>query len=177
MGESGQLSEEKLEPINLENFKSKGRSSTRTKNEEELSKNVQDLTARQVSFEERGSSSSMETAKAERNALYALARNENAKAHKQNFVTDTKDIESERYMRNTRRCATTCQNSMQRKVKLAQTACGPNAIALKSQRRNRPALLNWASTLVSWKSSKMSEKKKRLRLLQHRARVEKVEWA
>lgn len=115
-----QLSEEKLEQSNLEKFQIERALITRTKNEEELSKNVQDLTARQVSFETQFRAA-RRAAKAERNALYALARNENAKAHKQNFVTDTKDIESERYAQYAQ--MRDDLEGMQRKVKLAQTAC------------------------------------------------------
>ena len=115
-----QLSEEKLEQSNLEKFQIERALITRTKNEEELSKNVQDLTARQVSFETQFRAA-RRAAKAERNALYALARNENAKAHKRNFVTDTKDIESERYAQYAQ--MRDDLEGMQRKVKLAQTAC------------------------------------------------------
>ena len=81
---------------------------------------MQDLTARQVSFETQFRAA-RRAAKAERNALYALARNENAKAHKRNFVTDTKDIESERYAQYAQ--MRDDLEGMQRKVKLAQTAC------------------------------------------------------
>ena len=138
-----QVSEEKLEQSNLEKFQIERALITRTKNEEELTKNVQELTVRQVSFETQFREA-RRAAKAERKALYTLARNENAKAHRQNSATGTKDLEIERHAQYAQ--MRDDLEGMQRRVKQAQIACDTERRAREVAETERDSALHELSS-------------------------------
>ena len=152
-----EISEAQLEQSNLEKSQIERALITRTKNEEELEKNVQDLTARQKSFESQFRDA-RRVAKAERKALYALARNENAKAHKQNFAMVTKDIESERHAQYAQ--MRDDLEGMQRQMKQAHIACETERRAREVAEMERDSALHElsaSSTLLAQEQQNRKE--------------------